>query len=53
MYADYEGHVVENNVKLQETRKSGRYRAQPLRRRIYIDKDDGAKEADLDPRPRR
>ena len=41
-YADYEEHVVENIVKLQEKLKSGRYRAQPLRR-IYIDKEDGRK----------
>ena len=41
-YADYEEHVAENIVKLQEKLKSGRYRAQPLRR-IYIDKEDGRK----------
>ncbi len=39
-YADYEEHLVENIVKLQEKLKSKTYRAQPLRR-IYIDKEDG------------
>ena len=41
-YADYEEHVVENIVQLQEKLKSGRSRAQPLRR-IYIDKEYGRK----------
>jgi RNA-directed DNA polymerase len=41
-YADYEGHLVGNLLKLHEKLKSDTYRAQPLRR-IYIDKEDGRK----------
>jgi RNA-directed DNA polymerase len=43
-YADYEGHLVGNLLRLHEKLKSNTYRAQPLRR-IYIDKEDGRKRA--------
>jgi len=41
-HAEYAEHVIGNVGKLHEKLKSGRYRAQPLRR-IYIDKEDGRK----------